>query len=268
MNREQAEFEVCGTHGMKAIELCAGGGGSSLGLESAGFTPAVLIDDEPNACATLRHNRPHWNIIEDDLRKADFRNMKDIALVSGGLPCPPYSIAGVQRGSADERDLFPEMLRIVQDVMPSAVLIENVRGLMSSKFVYVREYVDNELRDMGFVPKWKMLNASGFRSSSKSNTDVSGRIERAKCDQVPVANLKYPHIICWRSPQRLVGCGWMDWCGKVGEQGEKVSFSNAHRWVKKAWWSRFRTNPCPQGMARIRSASLHHRHKATFSGRQ
>ena len=162
MNREQEAFEVCGTRGMKAIELCAGGGGSSLGLESAGFAPAMLIDDEPNACATLRQNRPHWNIIEDDLRKADFRGMKDIALVSGGLPCPPYSIAGVQRGSADERDLFPDMLRIVQDIMPCAVLIENVRGLMSSKFASVRGYVNKALRDMGFIPEWNMLNASGF----------------------------------------------------------------------------------------------------------
>ena len=147
---------------LRAIELCAGAGGLSLGLEHAGFTPIALIDNEPNACATLRMNRPQWNTIEADLHNLDFSPWRNADLVTGGLPCPPYSLAGKQHGAADERDLFPKMLEIVSLVCPRAVLIENVRGLLHAKFSEVRHKVDVELKAMGYRPYWAMLNAADF----------------------------------------------------------------------------------------------------------
>ncbi|MDE0334106.1 MAG: DNA (cytosine-5-)-methyltransferase [Defluviicoccus sp.] len=147
---------------LRAVELCAGAGGLSLGLERARIHPVALIDNDPHACATLRVNRPRWNTIEADLQSFDLSPWAGVDLLSGGLPCPPYSLAGKQHGEADERDLFPAMLRIVETVQPRAVLIENVRGLMQAKFEPVRERVDSDLRAMGFDPYWAMLNAADY----------------------------------------------------------------------------------------------------------
>ena len=149
---------------LRAIELCAGAGGLSLGLENAGFHPVALIDNDPHACATLRVNRPRWNTIEADLRTLNLSPWRGVDLLSGGLPCPPYSLAGKQHGSDDERDLFPTMLRIVGQVRPRAILIENVRGLMHAKFEAVRNQVAHDLAEMGFRAYWALLNAADFNT--------------------------------------------------------------------------------------------------------
>ena len=150
--------------GLRCIELCAGGGGAALGLEQAGFEPVMLIEQEPNACTTLRLNRPSWKVVEDDIRSVAFDGYEpgEIDLLSGGLPCPPYSIAGVQQGSADTRDLFPDMLEIVNQLRPKAVLIENVRGLLAPKFRAVHKAVNNGLSSMGYKVAWNELNAANF----------------------------------------------------------------------------------------------------------
>ena len=144
------------------LELCAGGGGAALGLERAGFCHVALIDNNPHACATLRTNRPYWNVIEGDIRQAESSPWRDIDLLSGGLPCPPFSIAGKQLGSDDDRDLFPVMLRIVKVTRPRAVLIENVRGILTARFTPFRAKIDKELDLLGFDAYWKMFNAADF----------------------------------------------------------------------------------------------------------
>lgn len=149
---------------LKAIELCAGGGGLSLGLETAGFQPVALVDNDPCACATLRMNRPLWNTIEADLRSIDFSPWQGVDLLSGGLPCPPYSLAGKRLGTEDERDLFPAMLNIVSAIGPRAILIENVRGLMQSKFGNLRDRLASDLSAMGYRSYWKLLNAADFNT--------------------------------------------------------------------------------------------------------
>ncbi|MHC8510333.1 MAG: DNA cytosine methyltransferase [Rhodospirillales bacterium] len=149
---------------LSAVELCAGAGGLSLGLERAGFHPLALVDNDALACATLRTNRPRWNTIEADLQSFDLSPWRGVDLLSGGLPCPPYSLAGQQRGADDERDLFPTMLEIVNDVKPRAVLIENVRGLMHAKFATVRNQVEVDLAKMGYRSYWAMLNAADFKT--------------------------------------------------------------------------------------------------------
>src|SRR5690606_12875372 len=96
-----------------SLELCAGAGGQALGLEMAGFDHSALVEIEPPACATLRLNRPEWNVIEGDLRQFDGRPYHGVDLVAGGVPCLPFSKAGKQLGANDERDLFPEAIRMV-----------------------------------------------------------------------------------------------------------------------------------------------------------
>ena len=145
-----------------SLELCAGAGGAALGLEAAGFVPSALIELDPHACATLRQNRPYWNVIQADIRRFDSDYWRGADMVSGGLPCPPFSIAGKQLGADDERDLFPAMLKIVKNVRPRAVLIENVRGILSDRFEWYRKKIDDALNKQGFDPYWAAFNAVDF----------------------------------------------------------------------------------------------------------
>ena len=145
------------------LELCAGGGGAAIGLEQAGFTHAALVDNDKHACATLRGNRPYWNVIEADIRRYDATYWRDgVDLLSGGLPCPPFSIAGKQLGADDDRDMFPTMLRIVKEVHPRAVMIENVRGILTTRFNPFRAKIDKAFDVMGFDTYWTGFNAAEF----------------------------------------------------------------------------------------------------------
>lgn len=144
------------------LELCAGAGGAALGLEQAGFSHVALVDNDSHACATLRSNRPYWNVIEADIKRFEAGYWEGVDLVSGGLPCPPFSIAGKQLGADDDRDMFPSMLRIVRAVRPRAVMIENVRGILTARFESFRFALDKSLDAMGFDACWAAFNAADF----------------------------------------------------------------------------------------------------------
>lgn len=147
---------------LTSIELCAGAGGQALGLEAAGFDPAALVEIEPRCCETLRMNRPRWNVIEADLRHFDGRPYRGIDLLAGGLPCPPFSVAGRQLGENDERNLFIPALRIVEETAPRAVMIENVRGILSPLFDEYRTRIGARFAELGYGCGWRLLNASDF----------------------------------------------------------------------------------------------------------
>ena len=130
---------------MNSIEICAGADGQALGLEQAGFDHNVLIEYEREYCECLRTKRPQWNVICDDVHNFDGKPYHNkIDLLSGCVPCPPFSVAGKPLGSDDERDLFPQMLRLVEEINPRAVMIENVRGLLDAKFDEYRSEILNE----------------------------------------------------------------------------------------------------------------------------
>lgn len=148
---------------LTTLELCAGAGGQALGLEQAGIEHAGLIEIDSHACATLRMNRPHWNVMEKDLTTFnDASVFKDVDIVSGGLPCPPFSKAGKQLGKNDERNLFPVAIDIVDQLRPRAVMIENVRGILDAVFEDYRKYIAGRLKKLGYVTDWRLLNASDF----------------------------------------------------------------------------------------------------------
>src|SRR2546421_11625418 len=108
-------MKVRGAHHqtLTSLEICAGAGGQALGLERAGFRHVCLVDSERSACATLKSNRPAWAVALKDVRDLEGRHYRGIELLAGGVPCPPFSIAGKQLGRDDERDLFPEALRLI-----------------------------------------------------------------------------------------------------------------------------------------------------------
>ncbi len=151
---------------LTSIELCAGGGGQALGVERAGFHHEALVEIDDWSRATLRLNRPTWNVMQgaqSDLLAFDARPFFGVDLVAGGVPCPPFSRAGKQLGQSDERDLFPEAIRIVDEVRPKAVLLENVRGFLDTVFADYRHSLRNQLRKLGYGRvEWRLLNASDF----------------------------------------------------------------------------------------------------------
>lgn len=149
---------------LSSLEMCAGAGGQALGLEQAGFGHEALVEIDMHCCATLRANRPGWNVFEEDLRlfKDRAAEFKGIDLVAGGLPCPPFSVAGKQLGPKDERNLFPDAIDIIDAIRPNAIMIENVRGFLSAVFQDYREGLKKQLKALGYVTDWRLLNASDF----------------------------------------------------------------------------------------------------------
>ena len=147
---------------LSTLELCAGAGGQALGYEQAGVHHAGLVELSKHACATLRLNRPEWNVVEQDLNAFDGSAFEKVDIISGGLPCPPFSIAGKQLGTRDERNLFPAMIRLVDQIRPRAVMVENVRGILDGIFADYRQYVGAELVKLGYQPGWKLMTAADF----------------------------------------------------------------------------------------------------------
>lgn len=144
------------------LEICAGAGGQSYGLEQAGFSHELAVEIDRDAAATLRLNRPSWDVHEGDVREVNGRAYRGIDLLAGGVPCPPFSVAGKQLGANDERDLFPEALRLVREARPAAVMLENVKGLASARFQTYRDSIRSELEKLGYATDWQLLFSSEF----------------------------------------------------------------------------------------------------------
>lgn len=148
---------------LTSIEICAGAGGQALGLERAGFLHVALVEYEQSYCNTLKLNRPNWNVICADVKNFSGKPYRDkIDLFAGGVPCPPFSVAGRQLGSADERDLFPEALRLIEEINPRAVMLENVRGFLDPSFSDYRDFILNKIDELGYNVQIKLLNASDY----------------------------------------------------------------------------------------------------------
>ena len=149
-------------NGLSVLEICAGAGGQSRGLELAGFQHELAVEIDKDAAATLRLNRPDWDVHEGDVREIDGRKYSGIDLLAGGVPCPPFSAAGKQLGADDERDLFPEALRLVDEARPKAVMLENVRGLASARFNDYRQQILDELDRLGYHHDWQLQYSSEY----------------------------------------------------------------------------------------------------------
>jgi DNA (cytosine-5)-methyltransferase 1 len=147
-----------------SVEVCAGAGGQALGLSQAGFGHLACVEIDAAACQTLRHNKPKWTVIEQDVRTWNpDESLAGAALLAGGVPCPPFSIAGAQLGRDDERDLFPEMIRLAESIGPRTIMIENVRGILGRKFEDYRADILAEFKELGYEScGWELLDAANF----------------------------------------------------------------------------------------------------------
>jgi len=125
------------------VSLFSGGMGLDLGLEMAGFEAAVCVESDPDAVATIRHNRPALPILGDitelsgsDIRRAGKFSKGVLPLVVGGPPCQAFSVFGNREGLEDSRGrLIVEFIRVVSELRPQVFVMENVRGLLSMPIV-------------------------------------------------------------------------------------------------------------------------------------
>ena len=202
------------------VEVCAGAGGQSLGLELAGFEHELAVELDPNACATLRRNRPQWKVAQGDAANpAVWRpgQYAGVDLVAGGVPCPPFTIAGKQLGATDERDLFAWAIELCGTIRPRALLLENVRGLSLPRFAAYRQRVLDRLAELGYAADWRLLHASDYG----------------------VPQLRPRFVLVAMRPEDLAYFGWPEPEGDPGTVGETLAgLMAANGWPGAAGWAR------------------------------
>jgi DNA (cytosine-5)-methyltransferase 1 len=149
---------------LSVVELCAGAGGMSLGLENAGFHPLALFEFDKHAAASLRLNRPLWNVIEGDIRDVDFTPFRShgVDLLVGGLPCQPYSVDGKGLGKDDPRDLLLDGARAVREMQPRAFVFENVAGLLHARHADHLGSFLRQLKKAGYSVQIVRMEAEGY----------------------------------------------------------------------------------------------------------
>lgn len=148
---------------MRAIDLFSGPGGLTLGMKAAGVEPLIAVEKRPEAVETYKKHTPEAEHHCCDIREVGFTKYRGAArLLYGGPPCQPFSTGGLRKGSKDSRDMLPAFLAAIEAVKPEAVLMENVPGLIVASRIHYLHGVLDSLRKLGFVPAWRVLNASHY----------------------------------------------------------------------------------------------------------
>lgn len=151
----------------KVVELFAGAGGLALGLERAGLETVFLNDSEKDCVATLKHNRPKWNVVLGDVKGIDFRGI-EADVVTGGFPCQAFSHAGKRLGFEDTRGtLFYEFARAVKEIKPKLFMAENVAGLANHDKGRTLTVILDVFKSLGYNVQYKILNAVDYSVPQK-----------------------------------------------------------------------------------------------------
>ncbi|MGB0763378.1 MAG: DNA cytosine methyltransferase [Acidimicrobiales bacterium] len=162
------------------MSLFSGAGGMDIGVEAAGFQILAQLELDEHCCSTLRaakeRNNSETFVIEGDVRKVEVTKLrkdlglrkKELDLLFGGPPCQSFSLAGKQKGLNDERGmLLFEIIRFAKELQPKVILLEQVKGLLSSKGPLERrgevfETFLAALEEAGYTPKWRTIIAADF----------------------------------------------------------------------------------------------------------
>lgn len=163
-------------HNYHSIELFAGAGGLALGLEMAGFEHIALIEIDKSASQTLRKNRPHWNVLCEDIEQVANRDLEkefnikkyELDLLSGGAPCQSFSYAGKRLGLEDVRGtMFYHYASFLKKLQPKMFLFENVKGLLSHDKGRTFQTILNIFEEEGYCIQYKVLNALDYEVAQK-----------------------------------------------------------------------------------------------------
>jgi|TARA_R100000482_G_scaffold51159_1_gene18198 DNA (cytosine-5)-methyltransferase 1 len=174
---------------MNHLDLFSGIGGFSLALERVGFTTVGFCEVDPYCRLLLQK---HWKgvTIHHDIKKLEAKDIKEpIDILTGGFPCQPYSVAGKQKGTNDDRYLWPDMFRVIKEVRPTWIIAENVRGIINIQDGMVFETVCTDLESEGFEVQAFIIPAAGVGAPhrrervwivgySKHNGSLTSKIRR------------------------------------------------------------------------------------------
>ena len=152
---------------MNHLDLFSGIGGFSLALERVGFTTVGFCEVDPYCRLLLQK---HWKgvTIHHDIKKLEAKDIKEpIDILTGGFPCQPYSVAGKQKGTNDDRYLWPDMFRVIKEVRPTWIIAENVRGIINIQDGMVFETVCTDLESEGFEVQAFIIPAAGVGAPHK-----------------------------------------------------------------------------------------------------
>ena len=155
---------------MNHLDLFSGIGGFSIGLEKVGFNTIAFCEKE-DYCRMLLQK--HWKGVKiyNDIKECKGKEIKEtygrVDILTGGFPCQPYSVAGKQKGTADDRYLWPEMFRVIKEVQPTFVIAENVRGIINIQDGMVFETVCSDLESEGFEIQTFIIPAAGVGAPHK-----------------------------------------------------------------------------------------------------
>jgi DNA (cytosine-5)-methyltransferase 1 len=152
---------------MNHLDLFSGIGGFSLALEKVGFKTVGFCEVDPYCRLLLQK---HWKgvTIHNDIKKLEAKDIKEpIDILTGGFPCQPYSVAGKQKGTDDNRYLWPDMFRVIKEVKPTFIIAENVRGIVNIQDGLVFETVCSDLESEGFEIQPFIIPAAGVGAPHK-----------------------------------------------------------------------------------------------------
>lgn len=151
-----------------AVELFAGAGGLSIGLERAGIHVVIANEIMPDFAATLAANHPDTNVINEDIHKIDFRaelkklGLESVDVLSGGPPCQGFSTIGSKNRQDPRNSLFYEYLRAVAETNPKYTIFENVSGFKRMYGGFAYETLVRELGELGYDTRCQILNAADY----------------------------------------------------------------------------------------------------------
>lgn len=182
---------------MKALELFAGIGGIALAEQMAGIEVVGLSEIEDYPVKVLKKNFPNVPILKD-VRKINKESLKEvdidadtIDIVSGGFPCQPFSVAGKQRGTSDDRDLWPEMFRIIQEIRPNWIVGENVANFANMELDRTLSNLESEsyetrtfvLPACGVDAKHKRVRTFIVANANSDRRLASGKVKFQKFEK-------------------------------------------------------------------------------------
>ena len=148
---------------LTGIDIFSGPGGLTLGMKAAGVVPIMGVESNKDAVATYRTHTPDSDHRNTDIREIDFSPFMGKAdIVFGGPPCQPFSLGGLRQGRQDDRDMVPQFIRVVNEVQPSAFVLENVPGLLTSRYTSYFAWLVRELEKAGFVVAYRVLLAADY----------------------------------------------------------------------------------------------------------
>lgn len=247
---------------LTSVELFAGAGGLGMGVGRAGFESKLVIDWDGHACATIRTNQAlnhpavsSWPLRECDVRDVDFRMIGTVDLVSGGPPCQPFSLGGKHHGPLDDRDMFPQAIRAVRELMPRAFVFENVPGLKRPAFSHYLGYIRDQLAfpEVTIRPQetW-MDHARRLRRESDTANTYRGLAYRVQIETANAADFGVPQK---RERMFMVGLRSdleVDWTFPRATHSQDALLWQ--QWITGEYWDRHRiaTSDRPSIPSRLR----------------